>query len=102
MPQIAVHQPAFDPLNVSGVSRAGQTEATHCPRWGRTSRGTFHSEHAIMLAHRRSRFESLEKRLALTVTATVSAGDLLVQGDADGAVAITSVGSGAFEVRDNG
>ena len=55
-----------------------------------------------MLAHRRSRFESLEKRLALTVTATVSAGDLLVQGDADGAVQITSVGTGNFEVRDNG
>src|SRR6478672_8909237 len=55
-----------------------------------------------MLAHRRSRFESLEKRLALTVTATVSAGDLVVSGDADGAVQITSVGTGNFEVRDNG
>src|SRR5215212_4239540 len=55
-----------------------------------------------MLAHRRSRFESLEKRLALTVTATVSAGDLIVQGDADGAVVVTSVGTGNFEVTDNG
>src|SRR5215208_2066497 len=55
-----------------------------------------------MLAHRRSRFESLEKRLALAVTATVSAGDLVISGDADGAVAITSVGAGNFEVRDNG
>jgi hypothetical protein len=55
-----------------------------------------------MLAHRRSSFESLEKRLALAVTATVSAGDLVVQGDANGAVEITSVGTGNFEVRDNG
>jgi len=55
-----------------------------------------------MLAHRRSRFESLEKRLALAVTATVSAGDLIVQGDAAGPVEITSVGTGNFEVRDNG
>src|SRR6185436_6734386 len=69
---------------------------------GRTVRGTFIRESSTMLAHRRSRFESLEKRLALTVTATVSAGDLVVQGDADGAVAITSVGTGNFEVRDNG
>src|SRR5205085_2577716 len=67
-----------------------------------TSRGTFNSEIFTMLAKRRSRFESLEKRLALTVTASVSAGSLLVQGDADGAVAITSVGTGNFEVRNNG
>src|SRR5436190_7641524 len=62
----------------------------------------FITERSIMLATRRSRFESLEKRLALTVTATVSAGDLVVSGDADGAVQITSVGTGTFEVRDNG
>src|SRR3954464_15691590 len=55
-----------------------------------------------MLAHRRPSFESLEKRLALAVTATVSAGDLVVQGNANGTVEITSVGTGNFEVRDNG
>ena len=55
-----------------------------------------------MHAHRRSRFESLEKRLALAVTATVTDGDLVVSGDADGAVQITAVGAGHYEVRDNG
>jgi len=51
-----------------------------------------------MLAHqRRNTFESLEKRLALAVTASVSAGgDLLVSGDADGPVVITSTGNGGF------
>src|SRR4051812_38526989 len=62
----------------------------------------FFQERSIMLAHRRSRFESLEKRLALAVTATVTAGDLVVTGDAAGTVAITSTGSGGFTVTDNG
>ena len=55
-----------------------------------------------MRAHRCSRFESLEQRLALAVTATVTDGDLVVQGDADGAVQIVAVGAGSYEVRDNG
>ena len=55
-----------------------------------------------MHAHRRSRFESLEKRLALAVTAAVTDGDLVISGDADGAVEIVAVGTGNYEVRDNG
>src|SRR5262245_8956953 len=55
-----------------------------------------------MLGHRRSTFESLEKRLALAVSATVTNGDLVVTGDADVIVAITSTGSGGFTVNDNG
>jgi hypothetical protein len=55
-----------------------------------------------MHAYRRSRFESLEKRLALAITAAVTDGDLVVSGDADGAVVITVVGAGSYEVHDNG
>jgi hypothetical protein len=55
-----------------------------------------------MHATRHPRFESLEKRLALAVTATVTDGDLIVTGDADGAVQITAVGAGQYEVRDDG
>ena len=55
-----------------------------------------------MIAHRRSRFESLEKRLALAVTAAVTDGSLVIKGDADGAVQIVAVSSGGYEVRDNG
>src|SRR6188472_26793 len=55
-----------------------------------------------MHATRCSRFEFLEKRLALAVTATVTDGDLVVTGDADGAVQITAVGTGQYEVHDNG
>lgn len=55
-----------------------------------------------MRAHRLSRFETLEKRLALAVTAAVTDGDLVIQGDADGAVQIVAVGTGSYEVRDNG
>ena len=61
----------------------------------------FFRERKIMHAHRLSRFESLEKRLALAVTAAVTDGDLIISGDADGAVEITAV-SGGYEVRDNG
>lgn len=55
-----------------------------------------------MRAYRTSRFESLERRLALAVTAAVTDGDLVIQGDADGAVEIVAVGAGSYEVRDNG
>jgi hypothetical protein len=55
-----------------------------------------------MLAHRKARFESLERRLALAVTAAVVDGDLVVSGDADGDVVITADGSGGFTVTDNG
>jgi hypothetical protein len=51
---------------------------------------------------RRGNFESLESRLCLAVTATVSDGDLLVQGDADGLVEIVAVSNGAYRVTDNG
>jgi hypothetical protein len=50
-----------------------------------------------------SAFESLEERRYLTVDVSVSDdGDLVVVGDADGAVAITAVDAGTFEVTDNG
>ena len=55
-----------------------------------------------MVPHRRSRFESLEKRLALAVTAAVTDGSLIIKGDADGAVQIVAVSAGNYEVRDNG
>ena len=48
-----------------------------------------------MFTHRRPAFESLEKRLALAVTAAVTNGNLVVSGDADGAVQIVAVSSGA-------
>jgi hypothetical protein len=44
----------------------------------------------------------LEKRLALAVTATVTDGDLVVTGDADGTVEIEAVGAGQYVVRDAG
>ena len=55
-----------------------------------------------MVTHRRPRFESLEKRLALAVTAAVTDGSLVIKGDADGEVQIVAVSSGAYEVHDNG
>jgi hypothetical protein len=55
-----------------------------------------------MLSPRHARFESLESRLALAVTATVVDGDLVVEGDADGTVEIAAVGAGAYQVTDNG
>ncbi len=48
------------------------------------------------------RFESLENRLCLSVSVAVTDGDLVVQGDADGAVEIVAVSDGAFRVTDNG
>src|SRR5262245_65497758 len=47
-------------------------------------------------------FEPLENRLCLSVTAAVSDGDLIIKGDADGAVEIVAVSDGAFRVTDNG
>jgi hypothetical protein len=55
-----------------------------------------------MFNHRRSRIETLEKRLALAVTAAVVDGDLVIEGDADGAVEIVAVGDGNYQVTDNG
>lgn len=51
---------------------------------------------------RKPRVESLENRLALAVTAAVTDGDLIISGDADGAVEIVAVGTGAYQVTDNG
>lgn len=48
------------------------------------------------------RFEPLENRLCLSVSATVSDGDLVVSGDAAGAVEIVAVSAGAYRVTDNG
>jgi hypothetical protein len=44
----------------------------------------------------------LEHRLCLSVSAAVSDGDLIVEGDADGAVEIVAVSEGAYRVTDNG
>ncbi len=52
---------------------------------------------------RQAKFESLEDRALLAVTAAVTAGgDLVVQGTADGAVEIAAVSAGAYRVTDNG
>lgn len=52
---------------------------------------------------RKTRFESLENRRLLAVSASVTAGgDLVVQGDAEGAVQIVAVSPGAYQVTDNG
>lgn len=48
------------------------------------------------------RFEPLENRLCLSVSVAVTDGDLVVSGDADGAVEIVAVSEGAFRVTDNG
>lgn len=55
-----------------------------------------------MLSRKYPGFESLENRLCLSVNATVSGGDLIVSGDADGAVEIVAVGQGSYRVTDNG
>lgn len=56
-----------------------------------------------MSYRRLATFETLENRRALAVTAAVSAGgDLIVSGDADGAVEIVAVSEGAYRVTDNG
>jgi hypothetical protein len=55
-----------------------------------------------MSKYRRRKFEVLENRLCLAVTATVVDGDLVVTGDADGAVEIAAAGDGAYRVTDNG
>jgi hypothetical protein len=48
------------------------------------------------------RIEPLENRLCLSVSVAVTDGDLIVSGDADGAVEIVAVSEGAFQVSDNG
>ena len=60
------------------------------------------SKRRNMRYQRRIVFEPLESRLCLSVSATVSHGDLVVTGDADGAVEITAVGAGGSQVTDNG
>ena len=56
-----------------------------------------------MSKYRRRKFEALENRLFLAVTASVTdGGDLIVEGDADGAVEIVAVSEGAYRVTDNG
>src|SRR5438270_5103025 len=47
-------------------------------------------------------FEHLESRYCLTVAAAVESGNLVVTGDADGAVAITAVDATTYKVTDNG
>lgn len=51
---------------------------------------------------RLQRFEPLENRICLTVSASVVDGDLVVTGDADGAVEIVAVGEGTYQVSDAG
>src|SRR5262249_26383604 len=46
--------------------------------------------------------ERLENRYCLTVAVTVDNGDLVVSGDADGAVEITAVDATTYQVKDNG
>lgn len=46
--------------------------------------------------------EGLEVRRYLTVEATLSDGDLVISGDADGEVKVTAVAEGSYEVTDNG
>src|SRR2546423_15839 len=48
------------------------------------------------------RFERLEGRYCLSVSAVVESGDLVVSGDADGAVEIKAVDATTYEVTDNG
>ena len=56
-----------------------------------------------MSKFRLRKFEALENRLCLTVTANVTdGGDLVVEGDADGAVEIVAVSDGAYRVTDAG
>jgi hypothetical protein len=56
-----------------------------------------------MSKYRRRKFEALENRFCLAVAANVTnGGDLVVEGDADGAVEIVAVGDGAYRVTDNG
>jgi hypothetical protein len=55
-----------------------------------------------MFATRRSAFEVLEARRALAVTAAVTDGDLIITGDADGAVEVVAIGDGSYQVTDNG
>lgn len=47
-------------------------------------------------------FESLESRIALTVAAEVVNGNLIVSGEADGAVAIVGSANGNYSITDNG
>src|SRR5262245_19680703 len=47
-------------------------------------------------------FEHLEARYCLTVAAAVDNGNLVLTGDADGAVAITAVDATTYKVTDNG
>lgn len=58
----------------------------------------FHKSHSNALRT----FESLESRIALTVAAEVVNGNLLVSGQADGAVAIVGSAGGEFSIVDNG
>jgi hypothetical protein len=55
-----------------------------------------------MATKRFRRFEALENRLCLSVSVAVNDGDLVVSGDADGAVEIVAVSEGAYRVTDNG
>src|SRR5207248_7180740 len=47
-------------------------------------------------------FERLEGRYCLTVAAAVTDGNLVVSGDADGAVTITAVDATTYKITDNG
>src|SRR6478735_1804912 len=46
--------------------------------------------------------EALERRYCLTVGVSVDDGDLIVSGDADGAIEIKATAANTFEVSDNG
>ena len=58
--------------------------------------------HGTRTQRRLHRLELLEGRLCLSVSASVSDGNLIVKGDADGPVVITATAAGAFTVTDNG
>ena len=49
----------------------------------------------------RSGLESLERRVLLTVNATLSDGDLLVSGDSDGPIQIVAQDADSYQVLDN-
>jgi hypothetical protein len=58
--------------------------------------------HGTRTQRRLHRLELLEGRLCLSVSASVSDGNLIVKGDADGPVVITATAAGVFTVTDNG
>src|SRR5262245_62043091 len=69
---------------------------------GRRNNGTEPEERQAMKSKPFRRFEPLENRMCLSVSVAVTDGDLVVSGDADGAVEIVAVSDGVYRVTDNG